>query len=91
MKGYYRNPEATAEVMHDGWFASGDQGRMDAQGYLYIVGRIKDMILRGGFNVYPREIEELLFEHPAVHECAVYGVPDEEFGRRDHGGGLPKS
>lgn len=80
MKGYFGNPEATAEVMKDGWFATGDQGHLDENGFLYIVGRLKDMILRGGFNVYPREIEELLYEHPAVHECAVYGVPDPEMG-----------
>jgi len=80
MKGYYKNQEATDAVIKDGWFASGDQGRLDENGYLYIVGRIKDMILRGGYNVYPREIEELLFEHPAVHECAVFGIPDDEMG-----------
>lgn len=80
MKGYYKNPEATAAVMKNGWFLSGDQGHLDDRGYLYIVGRIKDMILRGGFNIYPRELEELLFEHPAVHECAVIGIPDPEMG-----------
>ena len=80
MKGYYKNPEATAAVIKDGWFASGDLGKLDEDGYLYIVGRKKDMIIRGGFNVYPREIEELLYEHPAVHECAVLGVPHDEHG-----------
>jgi long-chain acyl-CoA synthetase len=80
MKGYYKNPEATAAVMKGGWFHSGDIGRMDADGYLYIVDRKKDMIIRGGYNVYPREIEEQLYEHPAVQECAVVGVKHPELG-----------
>jgi long-chain acyl-CoA synthetase len=80
MKGYYKNPEATAAVIKAGWFATGDLGKIDEDGYLYIVGRKKDMIIRGGYNVYPREIEELLYEHPAVHECAVLGVPHPEHG-----------
>ena len=66
MKGYYRQPEATAEAMRNGWFHTGDIGVLDADGYLSIVDRKKDMILRGGFNVYPREIEEVLLTHPAV-------------------------
>jgi long-chain acyl-CoA synthetase len=80
MKGYYRNPEATAAALKDGWLATGDIGRLDEEGYLYIVGRKKEMIIRGGFNVYPREIEELLYEHPAVQEAAVIGVPHPEMG-----------
>jgi len=80
MKGYYKQPEATAQVLKDGWFYSGDIGKLDEEGYLYIVGRKKDMILRGGFNIYPREIEELLYEHPAVAEAAVVGVKHEELG-----------
>ena len=80
MKGYFRQPEATAEVLRDGWFHTGDIGVIDADGYLSIVDRKKDMILRGGFNVYPREIEELLLTHPAVSQCAVVGVPDERLG-----------
>ncbi len=80
MKGYYRNPEATAAAIKDGWLYTGDIGRLDEEGYLYIVGRKKEMIIRGGFNVYPREIEELLYEHPAVQECAVIGVPHPELG-----------
>jgi long-chain acyl-CoA synthetase len=80
MKGYYKNREATAACMKGGWFHSGDIGKLDEEGYLYIVGRKKDMIIRGGYNVYPREIEELLYEHPAVQECAVVGVPDPELG-----------
>jgi long-chain acyl-CoA synthetase len=80
MKGYFRQPEATAEALRDGWFHSGDIGVLDADGYLAIVDRKKDMILRGGFNVYPREIEELLLTHPAVSLCAVIGVPDTRLG-----------
>ena len=80
MKGYYKQPEATAQVIKNGWFHSGDIGKLDADGYLYIVGRKKDMILRGGYNIYPREIEELLYEHPAVAEAAVVGVKHDELG-----------
>ena len=77
MKGYYRKPEATAEsIRGNGWFYTGDIGKVDEDGYFFIVDRVKDMIIRGGFNVYPREIEELLYSHPAVAECAVVGVPD---------------
>ncbi len=80
MKGYFRQPEATAEALRGGWFHTGDIGVIDADGYLAIVDRKKDMILRGGFNVYPREIEELLLTHPAVGQCAVVGIPDERLG-----------
>ena len=80
MKGYFRQPEATAEALRDGWFHSGDIGVLDADGYLAIVDRKKDMILRGGFNVYPREVEEVLLTHPAVSQCAVVGVADERLG-----------
>jgi long-chain acyl-CoA synthetase len=80
MKGYFRKPEATAEVLRGGWFHTGDIGVIDADGYLAIVDRKKDMILRGGFNVYPRELEELLLTHPAVGQCAIVGVPDERLG-----------
>ena len=80
MKGYYKRPEETAEAMRDGWFHTGDIGIIDDDGYLAIVDRKKDMILRGGFNVYPREIEEVLMTHPAVSLCAVIGVPDERLG-----------
>jgi long-chain acyl-CoA synthetase len=80
MKGYWRQPEATAEAMRGGWFHSGDIGRMDEEGYLYVVDRVKDMIIRGGLNVYPREIEEVLLTHPAVSIAAVIGVPHEEHG-----------
>lgn len=77
MKGYWNNPEATAAAIPDGWFRTGDLGRFDDEGNIYIVDRKKDMILRGGYNVYPREVEEILYEHPAVAEAAVVGVPDE--------------
>jgi long-chain acyl-CoA synthetase len=80
MKGYWRNAEATQEVMRDGWFHSGDMAQVDDDGYYFIVDRKKDMIIRGGYNVYPREIEELLYEHPAVREVAVLGVPHDELG-----------
>jgi long-chain acyl-CoA synthetase len=81
MKGYWGKPEATAEVVStDGWFYSGDLGRVDEDGYFFIVDRKKDLIIRGGFNIYPREIEEVLFEHPDVAEAAVIGVPHPELG-----------
>ncbi len=80
MKGYYNRPKATAETMRGGWFHSGDIGRMDQDGYVYIVDRVKDMIIRGGFNVYPREIEEVLMTHPAVSLAAVVGVEHESHG-----------
>ncbi|MFD7322142.1 long-chain fatty acid--CoA ligase [Streptomyces sp. NPDC059875] len=80
MKGYYNRPEATAEVMRDGWFRTGDLARRDADGWFYIVDRAKDMIIRGGFNVYPREIEEVLLTHPAVSMAAVIGVPHDRHG-----------
>ncbi|MER6945315.1 long-chain fatty acid--CoA ligase [Nonomuraea sp. NPDC000554] len=80
MRGYYRRPEATAEVMRDGWFRTGDLARRDGDGWLYIVDRAKDMIIRGGFNIYPREIEEVLHSHPAVSMAAVVGVPHGSLG-----------
>jgi long-chain acyl-CoA synthetase len=80
MKGYWQRPEATEEAMRGGWFHSGDIGRRDEDGYFYIVDRMKDMIIRGGYNVFPREVEEVLYEHPDVLEAAVVGVPDESLG-----------
>jgi long-chain acyl-CoA synthetase len=80
MKGYWNKPEATAEAIRDGWFHSGDMGRVDEDGYFYVVDRKKDMIIRGGYNVYPREVEELLYEHPAIREAAVLAVPHPEWG-----------
>ncbi|MGH9005092.1 MAG: AMP-binding protein, partial [Acidimicrobiia bacterium] len=81
MKGYLDRPEATAEAVRDGWFHTGDVGRFDGDGYLYIADRVKDMIIRGGFNVYPRELEEVLHSHPAVSLAAVVGIPDERTGQ----------
>jgi len=80
MKGYYNRPEATAEVMRDGWFRTGDLARRDEDGYYYIVDRAKDMIIRGGFNVYPREVEEVLMTHASVSLAAVIGVPHDSHG-----------
>ena len=82
LSGYWRNPEATAAAFTDGWFHTGDVGRWDAEGYLYIVDRKKDMILTGGENVYPREVEEVLYRHPAVVEAAVIGAPDPKWGEK---------
>jgi long-chain acyl-CoA synthetase len=81
MKGYWNRPEATAEAIDaDGWFATGDVATVDADGYFFIVDRKKDLIIRGGYNVYPREIEEVIYEHPAVREAAVVGCPDDKLG-----------
>jgi long-chain acyl-CoA synthetase len=80
MKGYWNRPEATAEAIRDGWFHTGDLARVDEDGYFYIVDRKKDLIIRGGYNVYPREIEEVLYEHPAIAEAAVIGVPHPSLG-----------
>ena len=81
MTGYYDMPEATAAAIDgDGWYHTGDLASMDERGYLRIEGRLKDMIIRGGENIYPREIEEVLFRHPAVAECAVVGIPDDHWG-----------
>lgn len=76
MKGYWNRPEETEMVIRDGWFLTGDLGYMDEDGYFYIVDRKKDMIIAGGFNIYPREIEEVLYEHEAIQECVVAGIPD---------------
>jgi long-chain acyl-CoA synthetase len=81
MKGYWNKPEATAEVLtEDGWFRTGDIGRVDEDGYFYVIDRKKELVIRGGYNVYPREIEEVFYEHPAVREAAVIGVPDDSLG-----------
>jgi len=78
--GYLNRPEATAQAMVDGWFRSGDLGTKDEQGFVTVVDRKKDLIIRGGFNVYPREIEEVLARHPEVTQVAVIGVPDDVLG-----------
>nr|WP_264158154.1 fatty acid--CoA ligase family protein [Psychrobacillus glaciei] len=80
MKGYYKMPEETENTIRDGWLYTGDLARQDEEGYFYIVDRKKDMIIVGGYNVYPREVEEVLFEHPGIIEAAVVGVPDPTFG-----------
>lgn len=80
MREYWNRPEATASVRHDEWFLTGDVGRMDEDGDLWIVDRKKDLVIRGGYNVYPREVEELLFAHPDILEAAVIGIPDERLG-----------
>ena len=80
MTGYWNDPEATAHALRDGWFHTGDVGHLDEDGYLFVVDRMKDIIIRGGFNVYPRDVEEVLIAHPAVAVCAVVGRPDEQSG-----------
>ncbi|MBW8484802.1 long-chain-fatty-acid--CoA ligase [Actinomadura parmotrematis] len=80
MKGYHGRPEATAAALAGGWFRTGDLGHLDEDGYLFIVDRVKDLIIRGGYNVYPREVEEVLYAHPDVAEAAVVGRPDERLG-----------
>jgi long-chain acyl-CoA synthetase len=80
MKGYWGKPEATAAAITNGWFRTGDLGRVDEDGYFYIVGRKKDVIIRGGVNVHPREVEEVLYQHPAVAEVAVIGIPHAQLG-----------
>ena len=80
MTGYFKNPEATAETVKDGWLYTGDIAKQDEEGFLYIVDRKKDMIVSGGFNIFPREIEDVLFEHPAVKGAAAVGVPHKKWG-----------
>jgi long-chain acyl-CoA synthetase len=90
MKGYWRQPEATAQAIRDGWFHTGDFGRRDARGNHFVVDRLKDMVIRGGFNVYPRELEEVLMTHPAIAMVAVIGVPHEVHGEEIKAVVLPK-
>ena len=80
MKGYYKQPDKTAESIIDGWLHTGDVGHLDVHGYLHITDRKKDMIISGGFNVYPNEVEQVIWAHPAVQDCAVIGVPHEQWG-----------
>ena len=80
MKGYYKNAPATKDALRDGWFHSGDVACLGEDGQYHIVDRMKDMVLRGGFNVYPREVEEVLYAHPAVREAVVIGVPHDTLG-----------
>ncbi len=78
--GYWERPQETAESFRDGWVTVGDLARRDAEGYLYIVDRLKDMVISGGVNIYPREVEEVIFQHPGVLDAAVIGIPDEKWG-----------
>ena len=80
MPGYYKRPDLTAEAIKDGWLLSGDLGYVDEDGFLYLVDRKKDMIISGGVNVYPRDIEEIIVQHPSVQEAAVFGIPHEKWG-----------
>ena len=84
MRGYWKLPDATDEALRGGWLHTGDAGLLDADGYLYIRDRLKDVIITGGVNVYPRMVEHVLLEHPAVSEVAVIGVPDRHWGERVH-------
>jgi len=84
LQEWWRKPEETKETITDGWVHTGDMGRYDEQGYIYIVDRKRDMICSGGENVYPREVEEILYQHPAVHEAAVFGIPDDYWVERVH-------
>ena len=80
MKGYYKDPEGTAEALRGGWLHTGDLARMDEEGFVYIVDRKKDMIISGGENIYPRELEEVLYRHPQIQDAAVVGIPDPLWG-----------
>jgi long-chain acyl-CoA synthetase len=82
MKGYHNRPEATAETLRDGWLHTGDIGYLDEEGWLFIVDRKKDMIIRGGENIYPAELEDVLYRHPAVAEAAIVGLPDPTYGEK---------
>ncbi|HOJ43110.1 MAG TPA: AMP-binding protein, partial [Syntrophorhabdaceae bacterium] len=84
MVGYWNKPDYTKETIVDGWLHTGDMGYYDEKGYMYIVDRKKDLIITGGENVYPREVEEILYQHPSVMEAAVIGVPDEKWVERVH-------
>ena len=80
MPGYYKRPDLTADALRDGWLHTGDLGYVDEDGFLYLVDRKKDLIISGGVNVYPRDIEEVVIRHPAVTDVAVFGAPDERWG-----------
>lgn len=84
MTGYWNRPDLTAATIVDGWLHTGDRGLIDAQGFLYLKDRLRDVVITGGFNVYPIDVENALGQHPAVHECAVFGVPDDKWGEAVH-------
>jgi long-chain acyl-CoA synthetase len=90
IRGYWNKPEATAETIVDGWLRSGDIGRIDEEGFVYVQDRAKDMVLRAGENVYCAEVEAALYEHPAVYEAAVFGVPHERLGEEVAAAIVPK-
>jgi fatty-acyl-CoA synthase len=85
MTGYWKQPDKTAETIRDGWLLTGDLGSFDEEGFLSIKGRAKDLIITGGFNVYPVDVEPVLGQHAAVADCAIYGVPDDKWGEAVHG------
>jgi len=91
MAGYWNRPEETATALRDGWMHTGDAGYLDADGYLFLVDRLKDMIVSGGENVYCVEVENALYGHPAVLECAVFGVPHERWGEAVHAVVVPRT
>jgi len=90
MQGYWRQPELTAQAVRDGWMHTGDAGYIDERGFVFLVDRVKDMIVTGGENVYSAEVENAIYQHPAVHECAVIGVPSETWGEAVHAIVVPK-
>jgi long-chain acyl-CoA synthetase len=90
MQGYWRQPELTAQTIRDGWMHTGDAGYIDARGFVFLVDRVKDMIVTGGENVYSAEVENVIYRHPAVHECAVIGVPSDAWGEAVHAIVVPK-
>ena len=91
MMGYWERPEETAKAIVDGWMHTGDGGYMDEDGFVFIVDRVKDMIITGGENVYSIEVENALAQHPAVAQCAVIGIPDEEWGEQVHAVVVPRA
>ena len=82
MSGYWKQPETTQQTLNNGWLRTGDLGRKDEEGFIYLVDRTKDVIISGGFNIYPKEVENVLQSHPAVSNSAVIGAPDEKWGER---------
>jgi acyl-CoA synthetase (AMP-forming)/AMP-acid ligase II len=91
MPGYWNNPEASAETLRNGWLHTGDIGYFDEDGYLFLLDRAKDMVITGGNNVYPREVEEVLILHPDIAECVVFGIPDDYWGEAVHAVVVPRS
>ena len=91
IRGYWNRPDATAETIVDGWLRSGDLGRLDEEGFVYVEDRAKDMVLRGGENVYCAEVEAAIYEHPAVYEAAVFGVPHERLGEEVAAAVVPRA